>query len=179
MKGKFGFWVKALAGVVVLGAICFFLVGNSLIGAASVPESAKRPVTMVLFTEAKEVEFNESVSSDGSIKARFYALVSPRISGIIDDIFVREGDKVEAGKTKLFQIDNEKLRQTVDLDTQALIIAKLSLDERKANLDNAEAELEQSKKDFARTEKLYKASTSRTRPGSASATRCAAWPVPK
>lgn len=156
MKVKFRFWVKALAGAAAVGAAGFFLAGDSPLGAASMPESVMRPATMVLFTEAKEVEFNESVSSDGSIKARFYSLVSPRISGIIDDIFVREGDRVEAGKTRIFQIDNEKLRQAVDLDSQALIIARSSLDERRANLDNAEVELAQAQKDFARTGKLYK-----------------------
>ncbi len=155
MNGKFGFVPKVAAGVVILGIVGFIAVANSRGDAASAPESAKRPPTMVLFTEAKQMHFSESVSSDGSIEARFYAVVSPKIDGVIDGIFVREGNKVEADKTKLFQIDGKKLEQTVELDTQALIIAKSTLDERKANLDNIEAELEQVKKDFARTKKLY------------------------
>lgn len=141
-----------MIATVVIG---FLLLGNSPGGAASLPESIKRPATMVLFTEAREITFSEVVTSDSSIRARFYALVSPRIKGNIDNVFVREGTQVEAEETKLFQIDNEKLRQTVDLDTQALIIAKSTLEERKANLDNAEAELAQVEKDFARTEQLH------------------------
>lgn len=154
MKRKRGLWLKALGGVAVLGLVGFVLGGGNR-GDTAAPESVKRPVTLVVFTESREADFTESVSSDGSIKARFYALVSPKIKGVIDDVFVREGDRVEAGKTKLFQIDNEKLRQAVELDTQALIIAKSTLEERRANLDHATAELAQAEKDFARTKKLF------------------------
>lgn len=155
MKAKFGFWLKALAGTAVLVGAGILIAQHTSGGADTVPESAKRAPTMVLFTEAREIDFDESVNSDGSIKARYYALVSPKINGPIDDIFVREGNVVAAGKTKLFQIDNEKLQQAVDLDTQALTIAKSSLEERKANLDHADAELAQAEKDFARTEQLF------------------------
>ncbi len=155
MKANLGFWVKIVAGAVCLAALGFVLTGVGRGDAANVEEVGRRPATMVLFTEAKAMRVEEAISSDGSIKARNYALVSPRINGIIDDVFVREGDFVEAGKTKLFQIDNEKLQQEVDLNTQALIIARSTLDERKANLDNSAAELLQAEKDFARVENLY------------------------
>lgn len=155
MKANLGLWIKIVAGAVCLAVLGFVLTGVGRSDAATVTEAARRPATMVLFTEAKEMKFEESISSDGSIKARNYALVSPRINGIIDDVFVREGDVTQAGVTKLFQIDNEKLQQEVDLNTQALIIARSTLEERKANLDNSAAELLQAEKDFARAENLY------------------------
>ncbi|MCC8180361.1 MAG: efflux RND transporter periplasmic adaptor subunit [Planctomycetes bacterium] len=150
-------WLKLATGiVVVLLVILFFVQGGSQpVSAATVPETQKRPVTMVLLTEAREMAFNESVSSDGSIKTRFYSLVSPRIVGTIDDIFVREGDLVEADKTTLFQIDSLKLQQSVDLAKQSLVIAESTLDERRANLVKAQADLSQAEKDFARTKSLY------------------------
>lgn len=139
-------------------AVIFLALWNSeqrVESSESVPESKKRPPTMIRLTESKEMEFFESVSADGAIKARFYALVSPRISGIIDDVYVREGDLVESGTTRLFQVDSEKLRQSVSHSKQSLVIARSTLDERKANYDKAEADLIQAEKDFARSKSLY------------------------
>ena len=152
-------WLKVVGGLAAVAVVAVGIVIASAdtrgASAASVPESQKRPPTMVLLTPVREMDFNESVTSDGSIKARFYSLVSPRLSGIIDDIYVREGDRVVAGKTKLFQLDSEKLRQAVDRSNQELIIARSTLDERKANLIKAQADLIQAEKDFARTKSLY------------------------
>ncbi len=141
----------ALAGIVALARTG----GPSANSTEPIPESVKRPATMVLLTPAEEREFSQSISSDGTIKPRFYALVSPRINGIIDDIYVREGDVVKAGQTKLFAVDNEKLQQAVDHARQSLVIARSTLNERKANYDKAEADLIQAEKDFNRTKSLY------------------------
>ena len=123
--------------------------------AANAPAAQGRPVTIVQLTASREMDFNESISSDGAIKSRFYSLVSPRISGIIDDIHVREGHPVSQNETKLFQVDNEKLRQEVEHAEQALVIAKSTLDEKQASLIKAEADVRQAEKDFARTRSLY------------------------
>jgi HlyD family secretion protein len=109
----------------------------------------------ITVTQAKTLDFIEFLTTDGGIAARNYALVSPRVNGIIDEIRVREGDQVKAGVTILFQIDNKKLRQSVELQSQALVIARSTKDESQANLENAAVQLSQAEKDFARIEKLY------------------------
>ncbi|MDR3212254.1 MAG: biotin/lipoyl-binding protein, partial [Planctomycetota bacterium] len=86
--------------------------------------NAGRPSMQITVTQAKTLDFIEFLTTDGAIAARNYALVSPRVNGIIDEILVREGDQVKAGVTILFQIDNKKLRQSVELQSQALVIAR-------------------------------------------------------
>ncbi len=147
----------AFAAALAAGAAFLALGGNQRSASAAAGAEAKndRPATIVQLTEAREMSFNESISADGAIKARFYALVSPRIAGTIDDVFVREGEAVRHGETKLFQIDNEKLQKAVDHSRQSLIIARSTLEEGKANLLKAEADLAQAEKDFARSKSLY------------------------
>ncbi len=151
-------WLKlagGLAAIAVVAVLALASGGGKVESAETVPESKKRPPTMVQLTAVKEMDFNESIAADGSIKARFYSLVSPKIKWIIEDIFVREGDPVKAGETRLFQLDDEKLLQAVAHAKQALVIARSTLQERKATYDKAEADLSQAEKDFARTKSLY------------------------
>lgn len=116
---------------------------------------AARPATLVRYTEAREMSFYETISADGEMKARNYALVSPKITGVIDDVFVREGDPVVEGVTELFQIDNLKLRQTAEHARQSVAIARSSLNEKRANLVKADADLAQADKDYERQRSLY------------------------
>lgn len=150
-------WWKVIAGAAVLAIVALVVIdGNRQeVSAGGAPEAQRRPATMVQLTQAVERDFAESVSSDGTIKARFYSLVSPKLAGTIDDIFVREGDPVQANKTNLFQTDSIKLKQSVDLAQQEFVIATSTLDERQANLVKARADLRQAEKDFARTKSLY------------------------
>ncbi len=145
--------VAAAVGVVLVAAV--LIIPRSGRGEAAVTAPPSRPPVMVKLAEAREMDFYEVLTSDGSIKTRFSSLVAPRISGVIDDIQVREGDVVEAGKTRLFQVDNEKLLQALDHSRQSLVIARSSLDEKKASREKAVADVDQAEKDFARTKSLY------------------------
>ena len=150
--------VFAIGAALVIAALLAVMAirgDTSKAAEAVAPSAPARPATIVQFTPAKEMAFSEFIASDGTIKARFSALVSPKVKGTIDDICVREGDEVKRGETKLFQVDNEKLRQSVEHAKQSLVIARSTLDERKANLDKADADLAQAGKDFARAKSLY------------------------
>ena len=150
--------VEVAGGVIALAALATAVAlwkGGETALAEAAQEAKSRPPTMVQFTPAREMDFNESIVSDGTIRARYYSLVSPRIGGIIDDIGVREGDSVVRDQTRLFTIDGEKLRQAVDHSRQSLVIAKSTLDEKKASLVKAQADRAQAEKDFARTKSLY------------------------
>ncbi|MCC8166379.1 MAG: hypothetical protein LIQ31_09555, partial [Planctomycetes bacterium] len=144
--------VAAAVGIVLVAAV--LLLPDNGRGEPAVPAPTRPPV-MVRLTEAREMDFYEVLTSDGSIKTRFSSLVAPRVSGVIDDIQVREGDIVVAGKTRLFQVDNEKLLQALDHSRQSLVIAQSNLDEKKASREKAVADVEQAEKDFARTKSLY------------------------
>ncbi|MCD7897709.1 MAG: efflux RND transporter periplasmic adaptor subunit, partial [Planctomycetaceae bacterium] len=152
---KSGTAVKVAAAVGIILVAAILLLPDSGRGEAAVSAPPSRPPVMVRLTEAREMDFYEAITSDGSIKTRFSSLVAPRISGVIDDIHVREGDIVQAGKTRLFQVDNEKLLQALDHSRQSLVIARSSLDEKKASREKAVADVEQAEKDFARTKSLY------------------------
>lgn len=149
---------EAAGAVVLLAAVVTGLAlwsGGEAALAESAPELKSRPPTMVQLTPARTMDFNEAIVSDGTIKARYYSLVSPRIGGIIDEIQVREGDTVTKDQTRLFTIDNEKLRQAVEHARQTLVIARSTLEEKKASLIKAKADRVQAEKDFARTKSLY------------------------
>ncbi|MDR2390732.1 MAG: biotin/lipoyl-binding protein [Planctomycetota bacterium] len=141
---------------VCVAALCFAFGGNrEEAPAGTAPAAPGRPETVVQFTSARDMEFVEAVSSDGALRPKFSSLVSSRISGVIDCIFVREGDRVEQGRTRLFRIDDEKLRQAVEKAGQSLAISKSTLDEKRAGRIKADADLRQAEKDFARAESLY------------------------
>lgn len=158
-------WVRGRVKVAVCLLFAFLVLALVIVNlVAAAPEEAAaaspantitRPPTLVQYSVARELTFYDSISADGEIKSRFYSLVSPRINGIVDNIFVREGDRVEQGRTELFRIDNEKLQQAVDHARQSLVIARSTLDERKANLRKAKADLAQSQKDYDRGKALY------------------------
>ena len=155
MESGYGIWLKALAGAALVAGVGFVLTGSGR-GASEGPARAESSAVTVLTAKVAERKLEEVIVTDGSIRAKYYSLVSPRIDGLVDDVFVREGDAVETGKTKLFQIDNEKLGQAVDLNAQALVIANSTLEEKRANLEKAEADLAQAAKDFARIANLYR-----------------------
>ena len=66
-------------------------------------------------------------------------MVSARVSGVLDAIYVDEGDPVEAGKTRLFQTDSLNLKRSEEVAEQQLSVAEHSLKERLANLDQVQA----------------------------------------
>lgn len=147
----------AAGGIVLLLLVAVVLGGGGPPDAAAAPmgETASRPPVLVQYAQARKLAFFDSISADGELKSRYYALVSPRISGVIDDIYVREGDRAEQGKTVLFQIENEKLSQAVDHARQSLVIARSTVDEKQASLAKVQADHAKAEKDCARNRFLY------------------------
>ncbi|HNX76554.1 MAG TPA: efflux RND transporter periplasmic adaptor subunit [Candidatus Rifleibacterium sp.] len=110
------------------------------------------PVTVGLIEER---EFTEQLRVQGNIDSASIARVSPRIPGPIDAIFVKEGDSVVAGKTRLFVIDPVKLEKNLEIRRQESAIARLSLKEKEARLKQAQADLEKAKLDVDRSRLLW------------------------
>ncbi len=109
----------------------------------------------VSLEDVNQREFKELLQVQGSVEAVNIARVSPRISGPIEAIYVKEGDKVEAGKTKLFVIDPLKLEKNLEIRKQEVVIARLALKEKEAQLKQVSADYEKSKIDAKRARLLW------------------------
>ncbi len=112
-------------------------------------------VLQVTATKIETREFSELLKVQGNVESSSIARVSPRIPGPIEDIFVNEGDAVEANKTRLFVIDPVKLEMNLEIRRQELAIARLSLKEKEARLKQAQADLEKSKLDVNRSRLMW------------------------
>jgi RND family efflux transporter MFP subunit len=119
-------------------------------------EKEKVKGTPVVLTPAKEMTFERTVVIAGNVQAKNYALVSARMPGPLDALFVDEGDAVEAGKTKLFQTDSLKLTKAVAIARQGLTVEEFSVKEKAASLEQVLAEKEQTEVDLHRYELLVK-----------------------
>ncbi len=147
-------WLKAF-----IFAIGFCLVfGNLMTGESFAKEasSAEDEKGMsVVVTAAKEMNFEEYVETSGNLETREFSLVSARVPGIIDDIFVREGDRVIAGKSRLFQIDKVKSKQAIDIAKEAVSVSEFRYRARLATVKRIEADLNKAEIDYERFKRLY------------------------
>ncbi len=132
---------KSLISSVILGFI-----GCAAVYAQTIP---------VTLENISQRDFKEILEVQGSVEATNIARVSPRVAGAIENIFVKEGDKVEAGKTKLFVIDPLKLEKTLEIRKQEVVIARLSLKEKEAQMKQVVADLEKAKLDSNRARLLW------------------------
>lgn len=117
---------------------------------------AKENVTPVKVSALKNTAFSGTISVYGKVEARHSAYVSPRVSEIIDELLVDEGDFVEKDKTILFKSENIKLEQKVRNARQNLAIVKATEAERKAYLNKAKVDFDRKEKSFKRYESLFK-----------------------
>lgn len=154
---------RIVTGAVVVVGICTlaagaFLVSKSGHAKEKVPASehsaSPRPRIPVVVTPAKEMTFESRVVVSGNVEAKHFALVSARIPGPLDAVFVDEGDVVEAGKTQLFQTDSVKLSKAVALAGQQLTVAECSVREKQASLEQSIAQNDQAAKDLERYREL-------------------------
>lgn len=99
--------------------------------------------------------FAERLQIQGSVEAIRTAKVSARIPGTIEEIFVEEGDHVEANTTCLFQIDSVKLQKNVEIRKQELAISRFSLKEKEARRKQAVADFDKSRLDLDRARLLW------------------------
>ena len=126
---------------------------EGLTAESGVPDETGKRIPVVL-TPAKNMTFEDRIVVAGSIEAKQFALVSARIPGTLDAVYVDEGDSVEAGKTKLFQTDSLKLIKALAMAEQGLSVAECSVKEKEAGLEQVLADKEQAKVDLKRYQDL-------------------------
>lgn len=151
--------VMALAAFILLalggyGVVRFVAPANSREAKVA---SVDLPSAVPVVTAAAEVRiFEDSVKVQGNLRAKNFALVSPRSDGMLEDIAVREGDEVVAGKTLLFRGDTTNLEKRVQMARQDLLAARFAREQQSASVQKTDVELRRAEKDFARFEALYK-----------------------
>ncbi len=141
--------------IIVYLALFIMLISGSTSYASDDKAESKENRASVVVTRAKQMTFEDRVETSGNIETRNYSIVSSRSAGIIDNIFVREGDQVVAGKTKLFQIDKVKSQQAVDISRQSVSVAEFTYRARLATVKRVEADYNKAKLDYERYQRLY------------------------
>jgi len=137
----------------IVGAVLFY---RAKLKAKSTETGAveERRVSVVV-APAQSRLFEHRVVAQGNLEAKNYAVVSPRIAGTLESIFVDEGDSVIGCETKLFATDSLKMEQTVEIRRHELAVAGCARREAAANLEKVEADLAKAELDYDRFKRLY------------------------
>lgn len=122
--------------------------------ASSAGSSGERAAVPVIVQPVRTMIFEQRIDVSGNILAKRFALVSARIPGTLDAIFVEEGDFVEAGKTKLFQTDSVKLTQAVAIAREQVTVAECAVREKEALLEKTLVGQQVAEADYARYQDL-------------------------
>ena len=109
----------------------------------------------VIIQPARQMPFERALTIQGNVEAKHFAVVSPRIDGAITEIFVDEGDYVDADETKLFQTDPVKLGKTLEVRQHEVDVAEHSLQEKRASLVKYQADFDKAEYDWKRYLDLY------------------------
>lgn len=118
----------------------------------------------------KKDDFEIIFKHSGTVKYLNRTKISPQIGGEITEIYVEEGDQVEAGQI-LAKIDDQELKNNLDSVQSAVeeaeinfekvklakIVAENNLLESKAALREAQSDWQQWQNDYERDKKLYQA----------------------
>jgi len=110
--------------------------------------------TPVVLTPLELRSFERTVTFTGNLEAKSFALVSPRVGGALEDVFVEEGDRVTAHETKLFQTDPLTLEKGLEIARQEHTVAQHAVREKKANLERLQADFAKAEQDYKRGKEL-------------------------
>ncbi|MCJ8499774.1 efflux RND transporter periplasmic adaptor subunit [Desulfatitalea alkaliphila] len=134
------------------GILAYFSYGRGATPRATAAE-AVQPLPVVL-TPVRQMVFEERIVVSGNVTAKHSALVSARISGVLDAVYVDRGDAVESGQP-LFQTDAERLRRAVETAEQQVNVAAATVTARSATVARITADLAKVQLDYARYRRLY------------------------
>jgi multidrug efflux pump subunit AcrA (membrane-fusion protein) len=147
--------VIALVVITILGTGGYFVYNRIQNGQDSESEQLNEDQRVpVVTTPATIRNFERTLVVQGNVEAKNFALVSPRIPGIVEAIFVDEGDSVITDETKLFQTDAAKLKENVEIRHHDLTVAQCARQQAEANLEKTQADLHKVKLDYDRLERL-------------------------
>jgi len=147
--------VVTLVVITFLGTAGYFVYNRARNGQDSESEQSNEDQRVPVVTAPATIKnFERTLVVQGNVESKNFALVSPRIPGIVEAIFVDEGDTVMADKTKLFQTDAANLQESVEIGHHNLTVAQCARQEAEANLEKTRADLHKVKLDYDRLERL-------------------------
>lgn len=138
-------WYLGAAAVVL---IVFVIVGKKA-GWIGKDEGIKVSVTKV---DRKTII--ETVSANGKIQPEVEVKMSSDVSGEIRELYVKEGDSVQAGRL-LARIDPELYQSALDRSEAALNNSKANLANARARLLQSEAKFNEVEQQYLRNKKMY------------------------
>ncbi|MBO4344680.1 MAG: efflux RND transporter periplasmic adaptor subunit [Victivallales bacterium] len=144
---------KAMMAIAALAAVLSGC-GKKAEETATAAAEAKR--IAVRTTQVEKRTFEDRIQVQGTLQAKNFANVAARVEGNLVEIAVDKGDKVEAGKTKLFEVDKENRARAVETARQNVAVLKQNHKVALANLKKVEVELKKAALDKERYVRLHK-----------------------
>jgi len=110
---------------------------------------------IVAVVEVTEGAIVAEVMGTGTLEAKQKAIISPKISGRLQEVRVDQGDTVQAGDV-LFQLDDTELNQQVEMAKVGVAAAKAGLNRFEADQNQAQAVFKQAEQNHERVAMLAK-----------------------
>jgi multidrug efflux pump subunit AcrA (membrane-fusion protein) len=146
-----------IALAVVIVALAGYLAGyrKSVKNSPAKQQPIEEPKIAVVTMPVTTRTFERTAAVQGNLESKNFALVSPRVAGIIEKFFVDEGNSVIANESKLFTTDSVALEQVVEISKKLLDIANSTTKQAQANLEKTQADFNKAEIDYNRFKRLY------------------------
>lgn len=123
-------------------------------GAATRSQSQAPEAIPVVLTPVRYRTFEGNLSVQATLKVKNVAMVSAKMPGTIESIYVEEGDPVSAHETKLFKINSQDLEKVLEVKKKALSLKVKEHRDKEAALELTETQLEKAKVEVCRYKEL-------------------------
>jgi HlyD family secretion protein len=127
------------------GAVILIVVGYRLLGYAPAV-----PVIVV-----KQLEIQGKVHGPGTVQSKVPVAVSPKITGILEKLYVDQGDRVQKGQL-LAEIDSAELRAREAAARAAMSRAQRDLGRAQADMGKAQANLGLARSNYQRDLEVFR-----------------------
>lgn len=118
--------------------------------------------TKIDAVKAKKQDYTEKILVTGTIQAKNFSVLTSGINGVIENIYIREGQPVTKGNiiaklnTQEIEADIAKAKALYEKSKYDLeVVSSVSLENAKAQLKSAQINYDISKREFLDHEKLY------------------------
>lgn len=114
----------------------------------------KEPTIDVELSEVEHKNIIEQVTASGAVQPVTEVKISPEVSGEIIELYIQEGDSVQAGQL-LIRIKPDNSLSALERTRAAMNQNRANLAQAKAAMMKSEANLKRAELDFKRIESLY------------------------
>jgi len=141
-----------LLGILLVIGVFYLFAKNNKVSEQQLSSEQGIPVVVA---PVQSRMFERFVAVQGNLESKNFAVVSPRISGTLEQIYVDEGNDVIKGQNKLFRTDSIKLGQAVEIQQRLLDVEESARQQAIANLEKTEADFHKAELDYQRFKRLF------------------------